>query len=111
MKFLILLALLTINLTAYSQGGPPYHPETAAPVVPEGYELVWHDLFDGDGRPGESSGPCGQGFVRNSGRQWHQGDNGRVKGGGVVIGGRREKGENDRYDPDSKDWGRNREWG
>lgn len=110
MKVFILFPLLTLNFTAYSQVGSSLGSDRATPVVPEGYELVWHDEFDQDGKPDENSWSYEQGFVRNNELQWYQSDNATVKDGVLVIEGRREKVKNDRHDPNSKDWRRNREW-
>jgi|SRR5690554_372511 len=110
MKIFILFALLTLNFTAYAQTASSIGADTAEPVVPEGYKLVWNDEFDQDGKPNESSWSYEQGFVRNNELQWYQSDNANVKDGVLVIEGRREKVKNDRYDSESKDWRRNREW-
>ncbi|MCD7721264.1 MAG: glycoside hydrolase family 16 protein [Prevotellaceae bacterium] len=73
----------------------------------EGYRLVWHDEFDKKGTP-SSCWDYEQGFVRNKEAQWYQPDNARVKGGALVIEGRRETVPNSRYDSLSNDWRRNR---
>ena len=50
-----------------------------------GYELVWADEFDTDGRLNEDNWSYERGFVRNSEPQWYQPDNAICKDGNLVI--------------------------
>lgn len=72
-----------------------------------GYELVWADEFDEPGRPA-AHWSYEQGFVRNRELQWYQPDNATVENGCLVITGRRETVVNPLYDPESRDWRRER---
>lgn len=69
-----------------------------------GYELVWHDEFDKDGRPDPAKWNYEHGFVRNKEAQWYQPENARCKGGMLIIEGRKEKHANPHYDPEGKNW-------
>jgi beta-glucanase (GH16 family) len=75
-----------------------------------GYELVWSDEFNKDGRPDPNNWTYERGFVRNQELQWYQPDNARCQNGLLIIEGRRERMENPRYRPDSRDWRRSREY-
>ena len=82
---------------------------STAPVpVPAGYTLVWHDEFDGEGRPDPTKWAYERGFVRNRELQWYQPENARVHGGRLVIEARRERHANPDFDPHSVDWRRER---
>ncbi len=74
------------------------------------YELVWADEFDVDGAPDPALWNYEHGFVRNQELQWYQQDNARCEGGLLKITGRREQVENPRYEADSRDWRRNRQY-
>jgi beta-glucanase (GH16 family) len=74
------------------------------------YKLVWSDEFDEDGPPNPDNWSYERGFVRNEELQWYQPENARCKGGLLVIEGRRERLENPRYDPEARDWRRQREF-
>src|SRR5437660_7617776 len=66
---------------------------------PEGWELVWADEFDKDGRPDPRNWNCDTGFIRNRELQWYQPDNARCKNGLLIIEARRERKRNPNYDP------------
>lgn len=75
-----------------------------------GYELVWADEFDRDGRPDSANWTYERGFVRNEEAQWYQPENARVENGRLIIEARRERHRNPRYTPDGGDWRLNREF-
>lgn len=75
-----------------------------------GWKLVWADEFEKKGRPDPNNWTYENGFVRNNELQWYQPDNARCENGLLIIEGRREKKRNPNYDPNSKDWRRNREF-
>ena len=77
----------------------------------DGMNLVWHDEFDIDGRPG-ADWSYEKGFVRNQEHQWYQEDNCFVEGGALVIEARRETVPNPDYSPEAspRDWKRSREY-
>jgi beta-glucanase (GH16 family) len=80
------------------------------PSALDGYRLAWSDEFNVDGPPNPDDWRYERGFVRNEELQWYQEDNARCEGGLLVIEGRRERKENPRYEPDSREWRRNREF-
>ena len=71
--------------------------------------LVWNDEFDGAGAPDTTRWSFEHGFVRNQELQWYQPQDARVIDGVLQITGRLEQVSNPRYDPDSRDWRRNRQ--
>jgi beta-glucanase (GH16 family) len=79
-------------------------------IPPDGYQLVWNDEFDVDGRPNAANWKYENGFVRNEELQWYQPDNARVEGGLLVIEGRRERVTNPNYQAGSTDWKTNRQY-
>jgi beta-glucanase (GH16 family) len=70
--------------------------------------LAWSDEFNKDGVPNPDDWTYEKGFVRNEELRWYQADNARCENGLLVIEGRRERTLNPDYDPDSKNWKRNR---
>jgi beta-glucanase (GH16 family) len=77
--------------------------------VPDGYKLVWSDEFNIDGTPDPKNWNYEKGFVRNSELQWYQPNNATVKGGLLVIEGRKEQVANPNYVAGSTDWKLNRQ--
>lgn len=75
----------------------------------EGYRLVWHDEFNGEGRLSDDWS-YEKGFVRNHELQWYQQDNARLSGGCLVIEGRKERVATPHYDAGSESWQHNREY-
>ncbi len=77
--------------------------------VSHGYELVWADEFNRNGRPDPNSWIYERGFVRNEELQWYQPENARCENGLLIIEGRREHKPNPDYDADSNSWRRSRQ--
>jgi len=75
-----------------------------------GYKLVWSDEFNKDGRPDPNNWTYERGFVRNQELQWYQPENARCENGMLIIEGRRERKQNPRYRPESRDWKRSRKY-
>jgi beta-glucanase (GH16 family) len=73
-------------------------------------KLVWADEFDKEGQPDPKKWTYETGWVRNNEAQWYQPDNARCEKGLLVIEARRERKQNPRYKPDSKNWKENREY-
>lgn len=69
-----------------------------------GYELVWADEFDRDGRPDSTNWTYERGFVRNEEAQWYQPENAHVEKGQLVIEARRERLPNPAFDAAGRDW-------
>jgi beta-glucanase (GH16 family) len=76
----------------------------------DGYLLVWADEFDQDGPPSPDNWTYEHGFVRNDELQWYQPENATCRNGLLVIEARKEQLKNERFDPSSGDWRRNREF-
>jgi len=74
----------------------------------EGYELVWSDEFDVDGRPNPEKWEYEKGFVRNRELQWYQPENAFVEDGKLIIEGRRERKANPDHEAGSTDWKKSR---
>lgn len=87
----------------------PVRPDKTGRVTPpDGYRLVWHDEFNGKGRPDPDKWVPETGFVRNKEMQWYQLKNARQSGGRLIITGKRENTPNPNYEKGSKDWRKNR---
>ncbi len=95
--FAVLMVILSCNSPDQSE-------------APKGYQLIWQDEFDKGNKPDPSRWSYERGFVRNEELQWYQEENGFIENGLLVIEGRRERIKNDRYDPGSSDWRKNREY-
>jgi beta-glucanase (GH16 family) len=75
----------------------------------DGYELVWADEFNQDGRPNPENWVFEHGFVRNRELQWYQPENAFVQDGKLIIEARRERRPNPNHDPESANWKERRE--
>lgn len=82
----------------------PFKVDTLVAQVLEGYELLWAEEFDQDGKPNSEKWSCEEGFVRNNELQWYQSDNANVCDGALVIEGRKETVKNTKYKKRSKNW-------
>jgi len=76
----------------------------------EGYDLVWADEFERDGKPDPKNWTYEKGFVRNQEHQWYQAENAFVEEGKLIIEGRREKRPNPNYKKGGKNWKETREF-
>ncbi len=77
-----------------------------APSV-DGWELVWQDEFNQDGRPNPAKWDYEEGFIRNEESQYYtrsRTENARVENGHLIIEGRKENFTNPKYDPNGKTW-------
>jgi len=74
------------------------------------WELVWSDEFNGQGEPDKEIWNFERGFVRNQEDQWYQKENAFMQDGVLVIEARKEHRPNPTYDPESRHWGRKREF-
>jgi beta-glucanase (GH16 family) len=91
-------------------GGVALAQEQApAKADPDGYQLVWSDEFEKDGKLEGTKWTYEKGFVRNNELQWYQPENAFCEKGFLIIEGRREKKPNPNYEAGSKDWKRSRE--
>lgn len=101
---ILLLASLVVSAVACRSAKEFY----SSPQKIEGYNLVWSDEFNKDGKPDSSTWRYEQGFVRNEEAQWYQQDNAYCKNGLLIIEGRKESKPNPRYEEGVKDWRRAR---
>lgn len=106
----IFLLFFIISISGFYSCRSISKPYAAQPIPPEGFFLAWAEEFNEDGKPNEEFWSYEKGFTRNEELQWYQEDNAKIKDGVLVIEGRREKVKNDRYEPESRDWKRNREY-
>lgn len=83
-----------------------------AQFIPKGtaYELVWQEEFDTSDSVNSENWSFENGFMRNNELQWYQELNANVVDGKLVITGERELIKNTKFDSESKDWRRNREF-
>lgn len=84
------------------------NPDCNVPHHREGYTLVWHDEFNGEGAPDPSAWSFEEGFERNQEVQWYQSDNAVCCNGRLIITARQEKKDNPLYEAGSSDWRKNR---
>ena len=82
----------------------------AAVCQAQEWELVWSDEFNGQGEPDKEVWNFERGFVRNQEDQWYQKENAFMQDGVLVIEARKEHRPNPTYDPESRHWGRKREF-
>ena len=86
----------------------PLSAQRTDSLMQEGYQLVWQDEFDKDGKPDPKNWTYEQGFVRNKELQWYQPQNAEVRDGVLVITGKKEKVRNSAYQAESNSWQKNR---
>ena len=75
------------------------------------WKLIWSDEFNTPGLPDAKKWDYEEGFVRNGELQYYtrkRAANAEVKGGSLIITGRKEKFPNSAYRPGSTDWQRGR---
>ena len=76
-----------------------------------GYQLVWNEEFNYEGVPDPEVWTHEKGYVRNEEYQWYQPDNAVCSNGVLVISGQKEENrKNPNYEPNSRDWRKNREF-
>jgi len=86
----------------------PFKMDTLGAKIPEGYQLLWAEEFDQNGKPNSKYWSYEEGFVRNQELQWYQSDNANIIDGALVIEGRKEEVKNHKYKKRSKNWRQNR---
>ena len=104
--------MLLANAQQHASDGTKYCylSDSLKPEIPDGYELLWNDEFDSNGKPKDTYWSCENGFVRNEELQWYQADNANIKNGLLVIEGRREQVLNTNFKKNSKNWRENRKF-
>jgi uncharacterized protein (TIGR02145 family) len=86
----------------------PYEADRTGMSIPEGYELIWSQEFNGGSVPDSNWWNYEYGFVRNQELQWYQPENVTISDGVLSFEGRRETVQNPDYDPSSDNWRLNR---
>jgi beta-glucanase (GH16 family) len=110
LKKYLTAALIVTSPCIVAQGINTYKADFSSPKKIRGYNLVWNDEFNKEGKPNEANWKHEKGFVRNKELQWYQPDNAVCKNGLLVIEGRREKVKNAGYKADNNDWRLNTEY-
>jgi beta-glucanase (GH16 family) len=108
-KLQLFISGLILSGTLFAQESS-FKPDFSAPREIKGMRLVWHDEFNGSGKPDSTNWGYETGFVRNKELQWYQPNNAICKGGALVIEGRVESVKNPNYIDGSQDWKTNREY-
>jgi beta-glucanase (GH16 family) len=104
------LFMLTAN-QLFSQKKEQKKADFSAPKQIKGYNLVWNDEFNENGKPNPAYWIFENGFKRNNELQWYQEENAICKDGILTITANRERVKNTNYDANSKDWRKNRAFG
>ena len=87
------------------------NPDFSEPGEIAGYQLVWNEEFNYEGVPDPEVWTHEKGYVRNEEYQWYQPDNAVCSNGVLVISGQKEENrKNPNYEPNSRDWRKNREF-
>jgi acetyl esterase/lipase len=73
-----------------------------------GWELIWADEFEVNGRPSPANWTYETGFVRNEELQWYQPNNATCVNGLLVLTAGRERVANLHHAPDAPDWAKRR---
>ena len=102
LAFLMLL-ILSLSTSAEAQQGVDEYKT-------EGYELVWSDEFDQDGKVNAENWTFEYGFVRNEELQWYQEENAWVEDGFLIIEAREERKINPTYHISYSHWGEKRRY-
>ncbi len=101
-----LIAMMAAVLAVDTVAAEPGDTITQYP----GWELIWNDEFERDGRPDPANWDFERGFVRNRELQWYQPENAFCENGMLIIEGRRERKPNPNYEPGSRLWGGRRQF-
>jgi beta-glucanase (GH16 family) len=107
LRVLFVLAPAIVLSACQRQAGSVAPPADHRDESP-GWELVWADEFDVDGRPNPSNWTYETGFVRNEELQWYQPENAICANGRLVITARRERVANPHHRPDAAEWAKSR---
>ncbi|NNV56754.1 glycoside hydrolase family 16 protein [Limnovirga soli] len=107
---LLNVIVLSMAITVVGQKPNPYQPDFSSPPKKAGYNLIWHDEFNINGKPDSTNWVYETGFVRNEELQWYQPQNANCVNGVLLIQGKKEKVKNPAYQPGNADWKLNREY-
>ena len=104
----ILATLLSVSCLSQEQNLPELK-ETSIEAYP-GYELIWNEEFETDGRPNDQEWTYEYGFQRNRELQWYQEENAFCEGGKLIIEGRKELKPNPHYKEGNGNWKEKRKY-
>lgn len=76
----------------------------------EEWKLIWSEEFNRNGAPDAAIWNFEEGFMRNEEAQWYQAANAYQQDGCLIIEAWQEHRRNPTFDPDSRHWGRKREF-
>lgn len=107
---ILLLLSICIPANLFSQKTDPFSPDFTSPPPVPGMNLVWTEEFNEGEKPHPSSWRYEIGYVRNQELQWYQPDNAGIRGGVLIIEGRRQKIKNPYYTTGSNDWKKSRQY-
>jgi beta-glucanase (GH16 family) len=102
MKQALLFAVAFLPVLACAQN--PFMPDNSQPEKRKGMNLVFNEEFNYTGKPDSTIWNYEKGFVRNNELQWYQADNANVKGGRLLIEGKRTDFPNPNYVENSHNW-------
>lgn len=109
-KTISILLLSFISGIIIAQSTDPFKPDVNLPAAGPGFELVWHDEFNTDGKPDPANWIYENGFARNQELHWYQPENATCVNGLLVITAKREQVKNPGYTAGSTDWRKSREY-
>ena len=104
----ILATLLSVSCLSQEQNLPELK-ETSIKAYP-GYELIWNEEFETDGRPNDQEWTYEYGFQRNRELQWYQEENAFCEDGKLIIEGRKELKPNPHYKEGNGNWKEKRKY-
>jgi beta-glucanase (GH16 family) len=111
LRYIPVILLITASANVFGQKKDiATKADNSVPKLIKGYQLVWNDEFNIDGRPDTNYWVSETGFKRNNELQWYQEQNSRCKNGVLVISGLKEKVPNPNFVAGSKNWKLNRQF-
>ena len=108
--FFFLFLIPIFNFETFAQQPDPYQPDSQAPTIYTGMNLVWSDEFNAVGKPNPAFWKYETGFVRNEELQWYQSENANCANGTLILEAKRERKLNPNYVAGSTDWKKNRQY-
>jgi beta-glucanase (GH16 family) len=110
-SIVISAVFMLISNQLFSQKKEQTKADLSAPKQIKGYNLVWNDEFNKNGKPNSEFWSFENGFKRNNELQWYQEENAICKDGILTITAQREQVKNPNYDYTSKEWRKTRAFG
>jgi beta-glucanase (GH16 family) len=110
-SLLISGVFMLISNQLFSQKKEQTKADLSAPKQIKGYNLVWNDEFNENGKPNPTYWNFEDGFKRNNELQWYQEESAVCKDGILTITADRERVKNTNFDANSKDWRKTQAFG